>query len=1247
MAQRNGFSLFSLALFVAIATPPALVTAFMAEPQRLLAQTSEASPVPTPFAIPTGAQVRIDGSESLELVNEELKQRYEDSFEGAEVLLETNGTPAAMQALRDGEIDIATIGRSLTEAEIAEGFQAIALPREKIAIIVGSDNPFAGDLTFDQFAQIFRGDITDWSEVGGEPGPIRLVDRADESDTRTALSLYEVWSRLGGFVPGATVEQLNEDSTDAVVTALGRDGIGYAAYSKVRDRTDVTIIPMHQTLPDDPAYPYSKPRTLVYLDEPTPPVAAFIALASGATVTAAAADPTAEDPAAIGAAPDAAEEPIAATEESDVTAGEADGAVVAPTDGAAGVTPVGGDAAEGADANGGGWLPWLALLLLPLLPLFLKLFRRSPQSTPNAPIFPEGGVSARAADVLGGRGAAGGAAPAVGSGLNVTGAVGGAAIAGMGLAGTAAGAAALAGGGDRPPSRIVLAPRNRSTGYAYWETPAAHRQALVDQGGRDMKLRVYDVTDVSHPETADLSHLAPQRLHQVAVDEVDQDAHLILERDRDYLTEIGYETGDGHWLTLARSNKIRLNEAAGLAATNGAGKGMGAGAAALGITGAVAGLAGAAALAGREQPTSRIVLTPRGDAAGYAYWEAPSAHREELKRQGGRDLFLRIYDVTDVVNPETADLSGLFPQRLQQVQVDETAQDAHVSLECDRDYLAEIGYSTGEGQWLPLARSKPIRLSGATGVTPAEATGEKAVGEFPASAAAIAGVALVGGAIAQNLKPEGDDTLDEQATVEAAKYDVGQTDLSSEKLADVDDNLPDLPEGYGQSRILLLPRDPQWAYAYWDTPNDHKEEMRRQGGQKLALRLFDVTDIADINKQRPHSLLEYECDELARDWYLRIPVSDRDYIAEIGYLTADGRWLMLARSNPIRIPPVYPSDWYEENFIDVEWGTDLAGRTFYQLTPPGVSPSEALPLYARMYGMAESAESQRVAGSLFGSMHQVPGSMQMASGQALETMESGKAFETMASGQAFETMQMTSGQAFETMQMTSGQAFETMQMTSGQAFETMQMTSGQAFETMQMTSGQAFEMMTSGRAFETMQMASGQALTSLGMGWGQIPSASGRGFETFPFGGVSSFIMASGMGMGVMRGWGVPESRMIEEERSMSGIGMSGIGMSGIGFFSSMPPIRARKFWLVADAELIVYGATEPDAMVFVNGNPIKLEPDGTFRFHMPFPDGLIDFPIMAIAADGEQTRAVHMKFNRETPYRRTNKKDEAQDEAY
>ena len=345
--------------------------------------------------------------------------------------------------------------------------------------------------------------------------------------------------------------------------------------------------------------------------------------------------------------------------------------------------------------------------------------------------------------------------------------------------------------------------------------------------------------------------------------------------------------------------------------------------------------------------------------------------------------------------------------------------------------------------------------------------------------------------------------IQEEQQVKAAKFEVGQQDQTMESLSSVDRDLGELPDGYGESRIVLLPRDPQWAYAYWDIPNDHKEELRRQGGQQLAIRIYDVSDV-DINTQAPHSIQEYLCDEMAREWYLPIPVSDRDYVADVGYRCADGRWLILARSESVRIPPVYPSDWIEDAFITVDWQQDLKGQTLYDLVPPAKKQAgtvaDSNKIYDKVFGMTQSTEAMRIAGSLFGSMQQTPE----------------------------------------------------------------------------------------------------QA--------------------------VSSYVFPSGMGM-----WAVPNA--------------SGLNMSGVGFSASAPPARPRKFWLIADAELIVYGATEPDATVTIGDREIKLNPDGTFRFQMSFQDGVIDYPIKAVAVDGEQTRSIHMNFERETPSRNTNTKEEAVEE--
>jgi len=78
---------------------------------------------------------------------------------------------------------------------------------------------------------------------------------------------------------------------------------------------------------------------------------------------------------------------------------------------------------------------------------------------------------------------------------------------------------------------------------------------------------------------------------------------------------------------------------------------------------------------------------------------------------------------------------------------------------------------------------------------------------------------------------------------------------------------------------------------------------------------------------------------------------------------------------------------------------------------------------------------------------------------------------------------------------------------------------------------------------------------------------------------------------------------------------------------------RRRGFWFNVNAELIIYGATEPDAKVTIGDRPIKLRPDGSFSFRFALPDGHYALPAAAHSADGVETRRASLKFSRETAY--------------
>ena len=123
-------------------------------------------------------------------------------------------------------------------------------------------------------------------------------------------------------------------------------------------------------------------------------------------------------------------------------------------------------------------------------------------------------------------------------------------------------------------------------------------------------------------------------------------------------------------------------------------------------------------------------------------------------------------------------------------------------------------------------------------------------------------------------------------------------------------------------------------------------------------------------------------------------------------------------------------------------------------------------------------------------------------------------------------------------------------------------------------------------------------------------------------------------------------SELLHEYDSEGGAGL--FGDSGVGVWASGRSesgsgiVRPRSFWLVADAELIVYGATEPTASLFIGEEQIPLDADGTFRVHVPFRDGQQLYPIEALAADGEQKRNITLEFRRLTPEDNSNPASQA-----
>lgn len=106
------------------------------------------------------------------------------------------------------------------------------------------------------------------------------------------------------------------------------------------------------------------------------------------------------------------------------------------------------------------------------------------------------------------------------------------------------------------------------------------------------------------------------------------------------------------------------------------------------------------------------------------------------------------------------------------------------------------------------------------------------------------------------------------------------------------------------------------------------------------------------------------------------------------------------------------------------------------------------------------------------------------------------------------------------------------------------------------------------------------------------------------------------------------ELKQLFEERLRRPMGSPSVTSFGSGAFQFG---KTRKFWFQLDAELIVYGATEPNAKVTLQGEPIKLRPDGTFTMRFSLPDSRQIIPAVAASADGVEERTIVLAVERNT----------------
>jgi hypothetical protein len=488
----------------------------------------------------------------------------------------------------------------------------------------------------------------------------------------------------------------------------------------------------------------------------------------------------------------------------------------------------------------------------------------------------------------------------------------------------------------------------------------------------------------------------------------------------------------------------------------------------------------------------------------------------------------------------------------------------------------------------------------------------------------------------------------QNASIEAAHSSQRQSDFKPEA-----EQLGELPSGYGD--MFVVARDPHWLFTYWDF-----DYSKLPGQRQLGLQVFrdDALETTiDIN-------------EIARNWYLPVQVANASYRVVFGYKDGQGAWHSVGEAGPAHTPPEAVSTEWDTLFatVPIHLTFNLLVDVVEAAKSRGEPLAEAL---ARLQQAALNAGSRspnwgpaqlQMLETLFGkdlltrlsSMNSselstflradlsAPTSSESASelvaksrlAQLLVPAESslfsGGIFGAALSSELFQSGGALNSAALSSFGLSSGELVSRLSsMGLSSAEITTLLSSAFSSETLS-SAGLSSGELSSGVLSE-LQINLAE-LSSLGLSSFELSSAalsserfSALQLAAVEMGALSSEQLSSawssswsGLEFG-LSSWG----ELISESSLFSAIGASWGGES----FG----LTQREFFMHVNAEVIFYGGTHPEAKVTVAGQPIQLQPDGTFRYHFIFPDRDFEIPIVAVSPDGKETRSATLFFRRET----------------
>ena len=221
--------------------------------------TTETAPAEEAEAATKDLSVSTDGSTSMEKVIGSLGEVFQEET-GITFTYNPTGSGSGIKAVSEGRCDIGLSSRELKAEEAESGLTGTVLAYDGIAIIVNPENAVE-DLTSETLAKIYTGEITNWSEVGGDDGEIVLIGREAGSGTRDGFE------SITGTEDACKYRQELTSTGDVITTvAQNPNAIGYASLASVKDTVKAVsvdgVVPSEETIKDG-SYVVQRPFVLV------------------------------------------------------------------------------------------------------------------------------------------------------------------------------------------------------------------------------------------------------------------------------------------------------------------------------------------------------------------------------------------------------------------------------------------------------------------------------------------------------------------------------------------------------------------------------------------------------------------------------------------------------------------------------------------------------------------------------------------------------------------------------------------------------------------------------------------------------------------------------------------------------------------------------------------------------------------------------------------------------------------------